>query len=646
MARKKQDRREPRESKPDHKGKQRANAQDQPGPSDPAGPSFWDSGAGHQPQAPAKKKGRKTRSQKRHEEEEAEDALAQESDTDIYFIDSGQNPLRARAAKLHAPTTSAPAGPSSDGATTLEVATVPKTASPLPSPILRLREDVTSSAPTSPSIPSRDDITSSASSRLPSRVREDTSSNASSRASKRRRDPSPPLRRQHSRLGMGHHPSAPAANTSTMEQRIAVLELQVRRGREEMVGLREQLSSEFELGFRRGRVLGIEEAAHVTAKPPSSTADEEEDLRRATAASRRTSRRPDTSTPGAGPSRSRDPTSRRSSPGPSRARRRQSRGEPPPPPTGAHHELSGDTLSDARNYEVSVIKKGGDILADPSKVKWPGFACIPLPEWRQSHPGTVIVRGPTTPPNPEDATSYLELWAGFALGRTVPDPIRRLFQAIGLAFHPSDARDAVLGYGLTRRIAVANTGTPVDRDTINAFLVTLAAYHRAVQLLVGSQTLWAYLLSLESPAPFDNWRAMVTFLDRDTWPRQDFGLTFIPPADAAQPWVIHTMWKSNDFTRVLLALRPSAVSLRRLLAYADVFIRTRPAAQPLPGVFLPGQSPDRMYTAPFTTAPETPEAFIEEPAVPASGDETSPMEVDAAPAAPLPAPLPQPALPP
>src|SRR5271168_1134305 len=99
MARKKQDRREPRESKPDHKGKQHANTQDQPGPSDPAGSSFWDSEAGHQPQVPAKKKGHKTWSQKRHEEEEAEDTFAQESDTDNYLIDSGQTPLLARAAK-------------------------------------------------------------------------------------------------------------------------------------------------------------------------------------------------------------------------------------------------------------------------------------------------------------------------------------------------------------------------------------------------------------------------------------------------------------------------------------------------------------------------------------------------------------------
>jgi hypothetical protein len=67
------------------------------------------------------------------------------------------------------------------------------------------------------------------------------------------------------------------------------------------------------------------------------------------------------------------------------------------------------------------------------------------------------------------------MWAGFAVGRMVPDPFRCLFEAIRSSYNPLDARDAMLGYGIVRRMADAHDGV-LDRHAIHTFLVTLAAF--------------------------------------------------------------------------------------------------------------------------------------------------------------------------
>jgi hypothetical protein len=84
--------------------------------------------------------------------------------------------------------------------------------------------------------------------------------------------------------------------------------------------------------------------------------------------------------------------------------------------------------------------------------------------------------------------------------------------------------------------------------------------------------------------------------------------------------------------QVLLSMRPSLPSLQQLLAYADIFIRTRPAAQPLLGIPL-DEPLGHMYTAPFFSGPDTLEAFIVDTSLMVtepSGD----MEVNENPSAP------------
>jgi hypothetical protein len=224
------------------------------------------------------------------------------------------------------------------------------------------------------------------------------------------------------------------------------------------------------------------------------------------------------------------------------------------------------------------------------------------------------------------------LWAGFASGQTVPDPFRRLFDAIETQYSPLDARDAMLGYGILRRISVMHANA-FDRDAINAFLVTLAAFDRSIGLTAeGPDSIWEALLAREPNRPFSNWAELRGFQNPETYPRNDFGLTFMPPPNSSQPWEIRTRWRRDDFMRVLLAIRPTSQELRLLLNYADIFIRTRPANQPLPGITLPNEPQGRMYTAAFHLGPPTPDAFIVDTPS-ATAEPSGEMEVDNDPSA-------------
>jgi hypothetical protein len=235
-------------------------------------------------------------------------------------------------------------------------------------------------------------------------------------------------------------------------------------------------------------------------------------------------------------------------------------------------------------------------------------------------------------PKPEDATSYLEMWAGFAVGHMVPDPFQHLFKATGSSYKPLDAHDAMLGYGIVRRMADMHDGV-LDRHAIHAFLVTLTTFKRTLWLSVGQDSLWRMLLEREPERSFNNWGELQAFINYEaSSPHENFGLAFIPPADPSQPWEVHTHWRHDDFMQVLLAMRLSVPSLRQLLAYVDIFIRTWPATQPLPGIPL-DEPLGRMYTTPFFSGTDTLEVLI----VNTSSTVTEPsgnMEVDENPSAP------------
>ena len=83
--------------------------------------------------------------------------------------------------------------------------------------------------------------------------------------------------------------------------------------------------------------------------------------------------------------------------------------------------------------------------------------------------------------------------------------------------------------------------------------------------------------------------------------------------------------------QVLLAVRPSLQNLQLLLAFADIFIQTRPADQPLSGITLAGQNHKQMYTVSFIHGPEIPDAFIVNN-MSETEEAASEMEVDEPPA--------------
>jgi hypothetical protein len=129
----------------------------------------------------------------------------------------------------------------------------------------------------------------------------------------------------------------------------------------------------------------------------------------------------------------------------------------------------------------------------------------------------VTIPGPVSPPKPKDTTSYIELWAGFANGCTVPDPFRRFFLT-SMHFNNSWMRTAMLGYGIAHRITIVQSRN-LDRHVINTFLITLATFDCALNLcwhLKWQQTLWELILRRNPSLPTNNWEAVSGFMNCET----------------------------------------------------------------------------------------------------------------------------------
>ena len=226
----------------------------------------------------------------------------------------------------------------------------------------------------------------------------------------------------------------------------------------------------------------------------------------------------------------------------------------------------------------------------------------------------------------EDANSYLELWAAFAMGLTMPDAFTRLFKARGQDLDVTNMRRAGMGYILVRQIAVANEGV-LSKNALRAFLIVLAAYQRFRPLSSG---MWQAILQGTPQRPFDNWGEVRRFAQHASSQSANFGLTFTPPAVASEPWSIRTQWREDDFMRLLVAIRPSTTSLLHISYYADAFVRSRPAHAPSAGITLADFTRETMFSAPFISAPRERDAFTTAPtsvAAPPSS-ETVAMDVD------------------
>jgi hypothetical protein len=103
-----------------------------------------------------------------------------------------------------------------------------------------------------------------------------------------------------------------------------------------------------------------------------------------------------------------------------------------------------------------------------------------------------------------------------------------------------------------------------------------------------------------------------------------FGLTFVLPDTLMGPWEISTQWSERELTALILAMRPSREVLQNLLHYADTFIRTRPASNPLRSASIPGYT--QMFTASFITADPTLGALTPPPATPNPSEPNTPAD--------------------
>ena len=277
-----------------------------------------------------------------------------------------------------------------------------------------------------------------------------------------------------------------------------------------------------------------------------------------------------------------------------------------------------------------VVRTIGDDYnwADPDCANIPLSACIPLPAavapGQEHH--TAVIRMPNVIPPPEEATSYLELWAGFNSGRALPDALIRIFQARRYALDADAMRSAVFGYALSRRIANANQNI-LDKNALNAFLVILAAYQRDRPLLSG---VWARVLQRTREQPLNRWNQVRRFLDHPPSSSAVFGITFVAPDGIFEPWRIRTRWTTNEFMALLLRIHPSLESLGHLIMYADFFVHTRNAGGPLAGhPSAPGLPNDRRFSDLFVEAPPATGTFLSEPDPPAADSTvTEPMEID------------------
>ena len=208
--------------------------------------------------------------------------------------------------------------------------------------------------------------------------------------------------------------------------------------------------------------------------------------------------------------------------------------------------------------------------ADLQNAEHPESASIPLPV--NATPGkvpkTAIVQVPTAPLPPELATTYVEMWARFADGTTLPDPLLHIFQSQCYMLDASIMRSAVLGYGLVRHIAVANEKV-VDRHAISTFLTVLATFQRQRPLFIG---FWAKVLTHTPNVPLDNWKEVRRFARHPSSSRATFSILFITPTNIMQPWTIQTGWMLNEFAQLLRRIHPLLMLLHRLIDYTDFFV--------------------------------------------------------------------------
>jgi hypothetical protein len=229
----------------------------------------------------------------------------------------------------------------------------------------------------------------------------------------------------------------------------------------------------------------------------------------------------------------------------------------------------------------------------------------------------------TDPPEyPEEATSYAHLWAGFTRGITVPEMFIRIFNFLRCQMVHDYYLNMALGYIIYQHMAAA-TAHHFNRDALNGLLITLAVFRCQVP---NFPQIWEEILSRPSDVAENNWMQARSFARHPSCHPPLFGLTFVPPNTLTVPWEISTQWSEQELMALILAMRPSREALQNLLHYADTFIHTWSASNPLHSASIPGYTPRQMFTASFVTADPTLGALAPPPAAPNPSEPNTPAD--------------------
>jgi hypothetical protein len=162
-----------------------------------------------------------------------------------------------------------------------------------------------------------------------------------------------------------------------------------------------------------------------------------------------------------------------------------------------------------------------------------------------------------------------------------------------------------------------------NQDALYGLLITLAIFQCQVSNFLR---IWEEILSRPSDVAENNWMQARSFPCHPSCCPPLFGLTFVPPDTPTGPWEISTQWSERELMALILAMWPLQEVLQNLLHYANTFICTWPASNPLRGASIPGYTPRQMFIASFVTADPTPGALAPPPAAPNPSEPNAPAD--------------------
>jgi len=186
-----------------------------------------------------------------------------------------------------------------------------------------------------------------------------------------------------------------------------------------------------------------------------------------------------------------------------------------------------------------------------------------------------------------------------------------------------------MGYALTCRILSAHPS--ISCHVMPVFLTLLATLQRQGVL---TSNIWQEILRANSQLPVNNWGQFNRISCHPAASQATFGISFSPPRTLTEPWEVCTQWTSDEAMGFLMTLQLSLRSINRLMAFADIHMRSRVAGSPIGSVAIPNLPGDHMFLAPYvnaapiqgTFAEPRPNTLVSEP--PAASDTAAPVQMD------------------